>query len=404
MAAARRMLGFIGAAASLPVLASAAATPGVPACAVKDQGYQDPDVTRVNGGFEVQDADTCQSYCKGLIGCQVFTFYVNSGGCWLQGLSGKALPLELMPGVWSGPASCPEAQASDGILEALVAAASKSTSSASVEEQPVVMITDGTTLGSAPTAAAAPPPHKTAAKDGGVDLGGVGVVTLVISAFAALVLLGLTVAMNSAAKGGSSKKFRGADLEAPGSPTSARELGSPCSQASWAQDGSPMHREETHEEANDEMAVREVSMSCAEGDVSLHSAGLAAGSTAGSFSVVSVSFASGSFPAMNYAGYAGHQQQRAAEPVQGRHPQPQWAIPPVLNGQAPSEPVLVATISEPVVAGSTSSLQPSAVSQRGAPPVWMQQQAPRDLFDVLDRNGDGVLTRDEFNVNMPMLR
>jgi len=224
-------------------------------------------------------------------------------------------------------------------------------------------------------------------------------VTLVISAFAALVLLGLTVAMNSAAKGGSSKKFRGADLEAPGSPTSARELGSPCSQASWAQDGSPMHREETHEEANDEMAVREVSMSCAEGDVSLHSAGLAAGSTAGSFSVVSASFASASFPAMNYAGYAGHQQQRAAEPVQGRHPQQQWAIPP-----APSEPVFVATISEPVEAGSTSSLQPSAGSQRGAPPVWMQQQAPRDLFDVLDRNGDDVLTRDEFNVNIPMLR
>lgn len=335
MGAGWRMLGFIGAAAALPALASAAATPGVPACALKDQGYQDPDVTRVNGGFEVQDADTCQSYCKGLIGCQVFSFYINSGGCWLQGLSGKALPLELMPGVWSGPAYCPEAQASDEILETLVAAASKSTLWASVEEQPVVMITDGSTLGSAPTAAAAPPPHKTAAKDGGVDLGGVGVVTLVISAFAALVLLGLTVAMNSAAKGGSSKKFRGADLEAPGSPTSARELGSPCSQASWAQDGSPMHREETHEEANDEMAAREVSMSCAEGDVSLHSAGLAAGSTAGSFSAVSASFASASFP---------------------------------------------------------------------APPVWMQQQAPRDLFDVLDRNGDGVLTRDEFNVNMPMLR
>jgi len=77
-----------------------------PRCARPGLGYKDESVTTVNGGVEVPSALVCQSYCRSLVGCKVFTYYVTSGGCWLQGL-GSDKPKRLrIPGVWSGPASC----------------------------------------------------------------------------------------------------------------------------------------------------------------------------------------------------------------------------------------------------------------------------------------------------------
>jgi len=88
------------------LLLSPLAEAAVPACAVSNKGYMDPDVSVVNGGIEINDALTCQQTCQSLPTCQVFTFYINSGGCWLQGIKGKALEVQDIPGTWSGPKDC----------------------------------------------------------------------------------------------------------------------------------------------------------------------------------------------------------------------------------------------------------------------------------------------------------
>jgi len=80
---------------------------GVPSCAVQDKGYDDPAVTSVNGGIEIADAQACQDACSRLVTCRVFTYYVNSGGCWLQGISGTVPPLKDIKGALSGPSVCP---------------------------------------------------------------------------------------------------------------------------------------------------------------------------------------------------------------------------------------------------------------------------------------------------------
>jgi len=84
-----------------------AARAAEPPCAVSDRGYVDPNVTLVNGNIENADAQACQDKCVALVTCRVFTFYVNSGGCWLQGLDGVVPPLKDIPGVFSGPRDCP---------------------------------------------------------------------------------------------------------------------------------------------------------------------------------------------------------------------------------------------------------------------------------------------------------
>jgi len=74
---------------------------------VKDKGYNDPAVTVVNGNIEIADAFQCQTMCANSPDCKVFTYYITSGGCWLQGIYGDVPPLESIPGVLSGPKVCP---------------------------------------------------------------------------------------------------------------------------------------------------------------------------------------------------------------------------------------------------------------------------------------------------------
>lgn len=104
--------GRLGVAVGLGLLAAVGAqgesASGVPTCAVQDQGYKDPNVPLLNGGYGLQDALTCQKSCQGLVGCQAFTFYTNSGGCWLQGINGSLPAREPIAGVWSGPPECAE--------------------------------------------------------------------------------------------------------------------------------------------------------------------------------------------------------------------------------------------------------------------------------------------------------
>ncbi|CAE7162967.1 gag [Symbiodinium pilosum] len=66
----------------------------VPTCAIVGQGYDDPVVTSVNGGTDVADASVCQQKCAQHLNCSVFTYYLEGGGCWLQGsgLVAKAIP------------------------------------------------------------------------------------------------------------------------------------------------------------------------------------------------------------------------------------------------------------------------------------------------------------------------
>jgi len=112
MPAAPRAL--LAAAAALPWALPWTARAAGPPCAVSDKGYVDPNVTVVNGGISNADAQACQDLCVALVTCRVFTFYINSGGCWLQGLDGVVPPLQAIPGVWSGPRQCP---AGTGVLD-----------------------------------------------------------------------------------------------------------------------------------------------------------------------------------------------------------------------------------------------------------------------------------------------
>lgn len=80
----------------------------VPVCAIAGQGYDDPLVTSVNGGTGLADSTQCQSKCALQSNCSVFTFYSNSGSCWLQG---SGLTAEAMPGAISGPRHCDHAPA-----------------------------------------------------------------------------------------------------------------------------------------------------------------------------------------------------------------------------------------------------------------------------------------------------
>lgn len=102
--------GRLGVAVGLGLLAAVGAqgesASGVPTCAVQDQGYKDPNVPLLNGGYGLQDALSCQRFCQLLVGCQAFTFYTNSGGCWLQGINGSLPAPEPIAGVWSGPPEC----------------------------------------------------------------------------------------------------------------------------------------------------------------------------------------------------------------------------------------------------------------------------------------------------------
>lgn len=75
-----------------------------PGCAQEEFGYIDPNVPLLDGGLPL-DAQGCQDLCKANPMCQVFTYYTQSRGCWLQGgdLTGQAIP-----GTVSGPKYCPD--------------------------------------------------------------------------------------------------------------------------------------------------------------------------------------------------------------------------------------------------------------------------------------------------------
>eukprot|EP00931_Biecheleriopsis_adriatica_P100919 TRINITY_DN76154_c0_g1_i1.p1 TRINITY_DN76154_c0_g1~~TRINITY_DN76154_c0_g1_i1.p1 ORF type:complete len:935 (+),score=206.57 TRINITY_DN76154_c0_g1_i1:62-2806(+) len=73
-----------------------------PACASTGKAFHDPKVTTVNGGF-LPDATHCQKSCSHLVTCKVFTYYVDSKACWLQGADSEVFD---SPNAISGSKEC----------------------------------------------------------------------------------------------------------------------------------------------------------------------------------------------------------------------------------------------------------------------------------------------------------
>lgn len=79
------------------------ATNTTPSCAQQGIAYNDMyRNATVNGAFQV-NAATCQAVCKATLFCAYFTYYSNTGGCWLQGNQVSSFP---SPNAVSGPVAC----------------------------------------------------------------------------------------------------------------------------------------------------------------------------------------------------------------------------------------------------------------------------------------------------------
>eukprot|EP00931_Biecheleriopsis_adriatica_P070955 TRINITY_DN4478_c0_g2_i1.p1 TRINITY_DN4478_c0_g2~~TRINITY_DN4478_c0_g2_i1.p1 ORF type:complete len:583 (-),score=113.16 TRINITY_DN4478_c0_g2_i1:71-1759(-) len=75
-----------------------------PPCAAYGVGYNDPFRNEVPNGGLLATANDCQRVCQNTVFCERFTFYNNSGGCWLQGNNWTEV---VSPYIISGPVLCP---------------------------------------------------------------------------------------------------------------------------------------------------------------------------------------------------------------------------------------------------------------------------------------------------------
>jgi len=139
-------------------------------CAIFGVGYNDSQRNdQVNGAYRAT-AFECQQSCESTVFCEVFTWYKDSGGCWLQG-NGSQLHVYNDNAV-SGPVKCPPKEATVLAKEAGEAAASE-------------------TLGAAP------------ASDGNAGMGAIG---LGIAGVVAAGAVGLGVAAYTMGSGEKKKK------------------------------------------------------------------------------------------------------------------------------------------------------------------------------------------------------
>eukprot|EP00933_Yihiella_yeosuensis_P060449 TRINITY_DN6320_c0_g1_i4.p1 TRINITY_DN6320_c0_g1~~TRINITY_DN6320_c0_g1_i4.p1 ORF type:complete len:539 (-),score=84.13 TRINITY_DN6320_c0_g1_i4:122-1738(-) len=78
--------------------------PDTPSCANVGTALNDPDNNRVITGGTKKNAKECQEACKAAArdACLFFTFYTNTGGCWLQGAEAKAFSSkDAISGSWN---------------------------------------------------------------------------------------------------------------------------------------------------------------------------------------------------------------------------------------------------------------------------------------------------------------
>eukprot|EP00931_Biecheleriopsis_adriatica_P070956 TRINITY_DN4478_c0_g4_i1.p1 TRINITY_DN4478_c0_g4~~TRINITY_DN4478_c0_g4_i1.p1 ORF type:complete len:538 (-),score=97.14 TRINITY_DN4478_c0_g4_i1:72-1685(-) len=74
-----------------------------PDCSTVGAGYNDP-IRREKPSALTANANDCQLLCMRTVYCERFTFYNNSGGCWLQGNNWTEVE---SPYIISGPVLCP---------------------------------------------------------------------------------------------------------------------------------------------------------------------------------------------------------------------------------------------------------------------------------------------------------
>eukprot|EP00931_Biecheleriopsis_adriatica_P078566 TRINITY_DN51_c0_g1_i2.p1 TRINITY_DN51_c0_g1~~TRINITY_DN51_c0_g1_i2.p1 ORF type:complete len:299 (+),score=72.21 TRINITY_DN51_c0_g1_i2:65-898(+) len=93
---------FLAAASTVGLAASA----GVESCMTFGKGYNDPKLNMTpNGGIGLGSTKvTCQENCENTVFCAYWTWYNNTGGCWLQGIN-ATLTIE-DEGMVSGSMEC----------------------------------------------------------------------------------------------------------------------------------------------------------------------------------------------------------------------------------------------------------------------------------------------------------
>eukprot|EP00931_Biecheleriopsis_adriatica_P075726 TRINITY_DN49522_c0_g1_i1.p1 TRINITY_DN49522_c0_g1~~TRINITY_DN49522_c0_g1_i1.p1 ORF type:complete len:294 (-),score=68.67 TRINITY_DN49522_c0_g1_i1:36-833(-) len=102
-------LALLGTAAASPSWLGAApaditSIPPTPACATVGKGFNDPKINKTVNGNYVSSAQACQDACQATVFCAHWTWYNNTGGCWLQG-DDVQQTIE-SPDVVSGPVRC----------------------------------------------------------------------------------------------------------------------------------------------------------------------------------------------------------------------------------------------------------------------------------------------------------
>lgn len=101
---ATRILSALAAASA----AELAASLGVESCMVMGKGFNDGQRNSTpNGGIGIIDPGVCQSSCENMVYCEYWTWYNNTGGCWLQGVNSTGDVVGA--GVVSGSAACVKA-------------------------------------------------------------------------------------------------------------------------------------------------------------------------------------------------------------------------------------------------------------------------------------------------------
>jgi hypothetical protein len=89
-------------------------------CAQTGVGYNDPTLNATLNGGLTTSAAICQQTCSNSLFCEYFTWYSNSGGCWLQGINSTLTVVN--ENATAAPKACPSTSAANETENATIAA------------------------------------------------------------------------------------------------------------------------------------------------------------------------------------------------------------------------------------------------------------------------------------------
>jgi len=323
-----------------------------PPCAVKGKGYDDPDISVVNGGIEIADAVACQAMCAKSPTCKVFTFYITSGGCWLQGMNGMTPPLEPIAGVMSGPKVCPDSGDDDS--EDLGASPADSL-------QRGVVVTDSPADASQKGVVVADAAGKADAHAGGFPIWA-GVMMALLAIVGAVV--GFYVFRGEDKKKGASKQKK-----------SVKQRGVELSESSF----SPLPVVSAKDAGDVESPLIASSLTST-------AVPLSPASTT-QFAVPALPLPTVTSTVPTYVSVAQPGVRSASEAL------PMVATPKVVTRAVPQ--IVSSRVGSATFSMASASFSVAAPVQQQH--VVVRQTKQEDLFDRLDTNHDGVITRDEFS-------